>query len=63
MHYKLTCECGNNKFLVITEKLYEGYVNEGGILVCEPEEQHIEIIKCSICGKEYKIEDFKEVAY
>jgi hypothetical protein len=43
--------------------MYEGYINENGILVCEPEEQHIESIKCSVCSKEFHFSDFKEIEY
>jgi len=57
------CKCGNNKFIVITEKMYEGYINDEGVLVCLPEEQRIEEIKCSMCGQKYNVEDFKEVDY
>ena len=57
------CKCGNNKFIIITEKMYEGYINDEGVLVCLPEEQHIEEIECSICGQKYNVNDFKEVDY
>jgi len=57
------CICGNNKFLVFSEKMYEGYINEQGILTCEPDEQHIEIIKCSACSKKYTVQDFRGIDY
>jgi len=62
---KLTdgCVWGNNKFFVITEKWYEGWVNDKGILACEVDEQHIEIIKCVKCSLEYKEQDFKGIDY
>lgn len=63
MQFKSKCECGNNKFLVFTEKMYEGYISESGVLVCEPAEQHIDEVKCSSCGKRYSVNDFKEVNY
>lgn len=63
MLFDFKCSCGNNKFLIISEKLYEGCVNEKGVLVCEPEEQHIVEIKCSKCGKPYNAEDFTRVEY
>lgn len=63
MKPKFSCKCGNNKFMVITEKMYEGYINNEGVLLCEPEEQHIEEIKCSKCGQKYKVENFDEVDY
>lgn len=63
MQIKLKCDCGNNKFLICTEKMYEGYINEDGILVCEPDEQHIEAIKCSMCSKDLMIKDFRGIEY
>jgi len=57
------CICGNNKFLLFTEKMYEGHINEDGILICEPDEQHIDTIKCSTCSKEYTAQDFREIDY
>lgn len=63
MPLKSKCDCGNNKFLVITEKIYEGYINEKGILACAPEEQHIDLIRCSICNKNYAIQNFREIDY
>ena len=63
MQIKHACKCKNNKFLIITEKMYEGYINEEGLLVCEPEEQHIEEIKCSDCSKKYHIDDFVGIEY
>ena len=63
MQLEPKCKCGNNKFIVITEKMYEGCVNEQGILVCEPEEQHIDTIKCSMCNKDYMVKDFKDIDY
>jgi hypothetical protein len=57
------CNCNNNKFILITEKMYEGCIDESKTLICEPEEQHIEVIKCSKCGKEYKEEDFVGIDY
>ena len=63
MQIKLKCDCGNNKFLMFTEKMYEGYINEDGILVCEPDEQHIEAIKCSMCSKDHMIKDFRCIDY
>lgn len=63
MQIKLKCDCGNNKFLMFTDKMYEGYINENGILICEPEEQHIETIKCSICNKDHMVKDFRDIEY
>lgn len=63
MQLNTRCVCGNNKFFIITEKLYEGLVNEYGILDCEADEQHIETIKCTSCSKEYKEQDFKDIDY
>jgi len=63
MQLRSTCSCGNNKFLVFTEKMYEGYIDERRILVCEPDEQHVDIIKCSACSKEYTVQNFREVDY
>lgn len=57
------CSCGNERFFIHTEKLYEGCVDSDGILVCEPEEQHIVEIKCSVCGKVYEEKDFKDIDY
>lgn len=63
MQLESLCDCGNNKFFIITEKMYEGYLNEKGVLICEPDEQHINNIKCSTCGKEYTVHNFKEIEY
>ena len=48
---------------MFTDKMYEGYINENGILICEPEEQHIETIKCSICNKDHMVKDFRDIEY
>lgn len=63
MKFISKCKCGHNKFLIFTEKMYEGYINDEGVLVSEPEEQHIEEIKCSKCDRRYEVEDFKDIDY
>ncbi len=57
------CKCGNNKFLIFAEKMYEGCVDNKKTLVCEPEAEDIKEIKCSQCGRQYKLERFKEIDY
>jgi len=57
------CKCKNSKLIIITEKMYEGIVDEKNILMCEPEEESIIEIKCSQCGNKYKLDDFSEICY
>jgi hypothetical protein len=57
------CNCKNNKLIIVTEKMYEGCINEKDVLVCEPEDEFIIEIKCSKCGKKYKVKDFNEIEY
>jgi len=63
MLIKNGCRCGNNKFFLITEKLYEGYLNKKAILVCEPDSQDVKEIKCTDCGRHYKMQDFEQIDY
>lgn len=63
MKFISKCKCGNNKFLIFTEKMYEGWIDNGKILVCEPEAEHIKEIKCSKCSRKYKLENFREIDY
>jgi len=57
------CQSQSHKFLLFTEKMYEGGVDEKGILRCEPEADEIIEIKCFECGKFYKTENFSDIEY
>jgi hypothetical protein len=57
------CKCGCDKFFLITEKLYEGCLNEKGTMECEPDSEYVTEIKCSGCGRHYQIKDFAQVDY
>ena len=56
------CNCGSNEFLVISEKVYEGEM-EDGILECVPDNEMIIEVKCRKCQKEYAVESFREISY
>lgn len=56
------CSCGSTEFLIISEKIYEGYI-ENGILKCEPDSEGIIEIKCRKCQKEYDVGLFREISY
>jgi hypothetical protein len=56
------CICGSDEFLVITEKIYEGYIDEG-MLVCEPDNEDVMEIKCRSCQKIYDAKSFKSLEY
>ncbi|MCD6163508.1 MAG: hypothetical protein J7K40_13995 [candidate division Zixibacteria bacterium] len=60
-YYKNCCECGNNKFIIHADKMYEGFFDEKNILVCLPDSEYIELIRCSNCGKEFAMNGFKEI--
>jgi hypothetical protein len=49
-------------FLVISEKVYEGEI-EDGILKCVPDNEAIIEVKCRECQKEYRVESFEEISY
>ncbi len=57
-----TCSCGSKEFLIISEKIYEGYV-ERGILKCAPDNEAIVEIKCRACQKIYKEKNFDKIDY
>jgi len=56
------CICGSNVFLIISEKVYEGEI-EDGILKCVPDNEVVIEVKCRKCQKEYKVESFEEISY
>lgn len=56
------CRCGSIDFHLVSEKLYEGYV-EDGILKCEPDSEDIIEIKCRNCQRRYDVDSFKEISY
>ena len=56
------CNCGSNEFLVISEKTYEGEI-ENGVLECAPENEHIIEIECLKCQGKYTIESFRDISY
>lgn len=56
------CSCGSTDFLVITEKLYEGSV-EDGVLKCEPDSEGIMEIQCRQCQKQYDVSSFEDIDY
>lgn len=43
--------------------MYEGDIDEKGVLVCQPEAESIIEIKCHQCGKKYQLKDFNEIEY
>ncbi len=57
-----SCSCGSKEFLLISEKIYEGYVQHG-ILECAPENEAVVEIKCKVCQKVYKEGRFKSISY
>lgn len=56
------CSCGSRQFLMLTEKLYRGEI-EDGVLRCEAYCQSIKEIICRECDKPYPVESFSEVDY
>ena len=56
------CSCGNDEFLIISEKVYEGDI-ESGVLKCVPDNEIIIEIKCKKCQKEYNVKSFREISY
>jgi hypothetical protein len=56
------CSCGSTRFLMATEKLYRGDL-EDKILRCEAYCQDVTAIECRECGKIYTWRDFKEIDY
>ena len=60
---KKECECWNNKFLLIIEKLYEWEVLNDWTLNCEADSDNITQIKCLECWKEYFEKDFISINY
>lgn len=57
-----SCSCGSTDFLVISEKMYEGCI-EDGILKCEPDNEGIIEIECRKCQKQYDVGSFREISY
>lgn len=57
-----SCSCGSREFLVISEKIYEGYIQRG-ILECAPDNEAVVEIKCKACQKIYKERKFKGINY
>ena len=55
-------DCGSTDFLIISEKLYEGYI-EDGVLICEPENEGIIEIECRGCQGNFDIGSFEEISY
>jgi hypothetical protein len=49
-------------FLVISEKVYEGEI-EDGTLKCVPDNEAVIEVKCRKCQKEYRVESFEEISY
>ena len=56
------CNCGSTDFIIISEKIYEGEI-ENGILKCVPANEMIIEIKCRKCQKEYDDGSFREISY
>lgn len=56
------CSCGSKQFLMLTEKLYRGEI-EDGVLRCEAYYQSVKEIRCRECDKVYPVEAFSEVDY
>ena len=60
---RTNCECGNDTFLVTTEKVSAGSMDAEGILVCQQQSEYIKTIACSKCGREYPEGDFRGVDF
>ncbi len=56
------CSCGSTDFIIISEKIYEGEI-ENGILECVPDNEMIIEIKCKNCRKDYNIGTFQEISW
>jgi hypothetical protein len=54
------CSCGGTVFIIISEKIYEGDI-ENSILKCVPDCEEIIEIKCKKCQKEYDTTSFEEI--
>ena len=56
------CSCGSETFLIISEKIYEGMIQDE-ILKCDPDNEGIIEIKCKQCKKPYNAKVFKEIEW
>jgi hypothetical protein len=63
MPFITQCQCGSDRFLVVSEKSYDARVDGDGVLRCQEGSEYIKEIRCVQCERAYRLEDFKEIDY